>query len=321
LGDRRVPDRCSPTTGQGQDLTSLLQATRTAAAVFTVLIGPLDFGYFLTERRTAGAKSSWTFRPGLRHRGGNIRRSRRDQHGEHPAAVAGRLRSEVRILSLSSRPVSTRSGTRRRANAARLRRVKRGRMQPVKPAMTNTNNSRRRPDIPESETARAMRLRTGRRKPVANSRSGRCDHLHGHGEDAGIMPAMNSCRCPVRDDAYTQARSTRHMAPSVPPAAITPVRRIADNRTAGISDRHGRKRRGGATRRAADGGKSRRTPGPWQSPIAAAVLEQSVGTDEQFRGSVRNSCSRMPPSISRNMGLTPEGVIRHPSESRSGRPA
>src|SRR5207302_436069 len=33
-------------------LTSLLQATRTAAAVFTVLIGALIFGYFLTVTQT-----------------------------------------------------------------------------------------------------------------------------------------------------------------------------------------------------------------------------------------------------------------------------
>src|SRR6185437_11488044 len=33
-------------------LTSLLQATRTAAAVFTVLIGALLFGYFLTVTQT-----------------------------------------------------------------------------------------------------------------------------------------------------------------------------------------------------------------------------------------------------------------------------
>jgi TRAP-type C4-dicarboxylate transport system permease large subunit len=33
-------------------LDSLLQATRTAAAVFTVLIGALIFGYFLTVTQT-----------------------------------------------------------------------------------------------------------------------------------------------------------------------------------------------------------------------------------------------------------------------------
>ena len=33
-------------------LASLLQATRTAAAVFTVLIGALMFGYFLTITQT-----------------------------------------------------------------------------------------------------------------------------------------------------------------------------------------------------------------------------------------------------------------------------
>ena len=33
-------------------LASLLQATRTAAAVFTVLIGALLFGYFLTVTQT-----------------------------------------------------------------------------------------------------------------------------------------------------------------------------------------------------------------------------------------------------------------------------
>ena len=38
-------------------LNSLLQATRTAAAVFTVLIGALIFGYFLTVTQTPRSPS------------------------------------------------------------------------------------------------------------------------------------------------------------------------------------------------------------------------------------------------------------------------
>ena len=51
---RRLPDRRSLTGRLNKDkiLASLLQATRTAAAVFTVLIGALIFGYFLTVTQT-----------------------------------------------------------------------------------------------------------------------------------------------------------------------------------------------------------------------------------------------------------------------------
>ena len=51
---RRVPDRRRSPAGSTSEkiLASLLQATRTAAAVFTVLIGALIFGYFLTVTQT-----------------------------------------------------------------------------------------------------------------------------------------------------------------------------------------------------------------------------------------------------------------------------
>jgi hypothetical protein len=51
---RRVPDRRRSRGGStsGNPAASLLQATRTAAAVFTVLIGALMFGYFLTITQT-----------------------------------------------------------------------------------------------------------------------------------------------------------------------------------------------------------------------------------------------------------------------------
>ena len=51
---RRVPDRRAAPGGstRTKSCSSLLQATRTAAAVFTVLIGALMFGYFLTITQT-----------------------------------------------------------------------------------------------------------------------------------------------------------------------------------------------------------------------------------------------------------------------------
>ena len=49
---RRIPDRRARGRLDKDDIRrSLLQATRTAAAVFTVLIGALIFGYFLTMTR------------------------------------------------------------------------------------------------------------------------------------------------------------------------------------------------------------------------------------------------------------------------------
>ena len=52
--DRRVPDRRAAPDGstRRRSCNSLLQATRTAAAVFTILIGALIFGYFLTVTQT-----------------------------------------------------------------------------------------------------------------------------------------------------------------------------------------------------------------------------------------------------------------------------
>ena len=51
---RRIPDRRAAPAGstRRRSSLSLLQATRTAAAVFTVLIGALIFGYFLTVTQT-----------------------------------------------------------------------------------------------------------------------------------------------------------------------------------------------------------------------------------------------------------------------------
>ena len=50
---RRLPDRrAHRQLDKDKIRASLLQATRTAAAVFTVLIGALIFGYFLTVTQT-----------------------------------------------------------------------------------------------------------------------------------------------------------------------------------------------------------------------------------------------------------------------------
>ena len=62
-------------------LTSLLQATRTAAAVFTVLIGALIFGYFLTVTQTPQKVTEFLTGLGL----GQLRRARR-HHGDVPRA-------------------------------------------------------------------------------------------------------------------------------------------------------------------------------------------------------------------------------------------
>ena len=62
-------------------LTSLLQATRTAAAVFTVLIGALLFGYFLTITQTPQKVTEFLTALGL----GQLRRAGAD-HADVPGA-------------------------------------------------------------------------------------------------------------------------------------------------------------------------------------------------------------------------------------------
>ena len=82
---RRLPDRraARPARRCSDIRRSLLQATRTAAAVFTVLIGALLFGYFLTDHADAAEGDRVPHRP--RHR--PLRRAGAD-HADVPACSA-----------------------------------------------------------------------------------------------------------------------------------------------------------------------------------------------------------------------------------------